>query len=160
MSRGGYTAAIDMWSLGCIFGELLQRIAHLGSAATPNLQVREGIGGVLARPLWLHLGELMRLGELLQRISHVGSAAKPILQARGCCFAQAAAHTGTAGGPAVCHPRPAQDARGWGELPGRPRQRDDPLRAAGWFALRGFWVLPAAWCLRMGRASWAAPAMR
>ena len=30
MSRGGYTAAIDMWSLGCIFGELLQRIAHLG----------------------------------------------------------------------------------------------------------------------------------
>ncbi|KAL4424747.1 hypothetical protein ABPG77_000090 [Micractinium sp. CCAP 211/92] len=39
MSRGGYTAAIDMWSLGCIFGELLQRIAHVGSAATPNLQV-------------------------------------------------------------------------------------------------------------------------
>ena len=40
MSRGGYTAAIDMWSLGCIFGELLQRIAHVGSAATPNLQAR------------------------------------------------------------------------------------------------------------------------
>lgn len=39
MSRGGYTASIDMWSLGCIFGELLQRIAHVGSAATPNLQV-------------------------------------------------------------------------------------------------------------------------
>lgn len=39
MSRGGYTAAIDMWSLGCIFGELLQRIAHVGSATTPNLQV-------------------------------------------------------------------------------------------------------------------------
>ena len=46
MSRGGYTAAIDMWSLGCIFGELLQRIAHLGSAATPNLQARQhGAGG-------------------------------------------------------------------------------------------------------------------
>lgn len=41
MSRGGYTAAIDMWSLGCIFGELLQRIAHVGSAATPNLQVSD-----------------------------------------------------------------------------------------------------------------------
>ena len=44
MSRGGYTAAIDMWSLGCIFGELLQRIAHLGSAATPNLQASQGGG--------------------------------------------------------------------------------------------------------------------
>eukprot|EP00887_Chlorella_sp_A99_P000345 scaffold13.g345.t1 len=39
MSRGGYTSSIDMWSLGCIFGELLSRIAHVGSAATPNLQV-------------------------------------------------------------------------------------------------------------------------
>jgi len=39
MSRGGYSSAIDMWSLGCIFGELLQRIVHIGSAATPNLQV-------------------------------------------------------------------------------------------------------------------------
>ena len=49
MSRGGYTAAIDMWSLGCIFGELLQRIAHVGSVATPNLQARAGgKGGGLA----------------------------------------------------------------------------------------------------------------
>lgn len=39
MSRGGYTSSIDMWSLGCIFGELLQRVAHVGSAATPQLQV-------------------------------------------------------------------------------------------------------------------------
>lgn len=39
MSRGGYTSAIDMWSLGCIMGELLQRVAHVGSANTPALQV-------------------------------------------------------------------------------------------------------------------------
>ena len=39
MSRGGYTAAIDMWSVGCIFGELLQRVARVGSATTPHLQV-------------------------------------------------------------------------------------------------------------------------
>lgn len=26
MSRGGYTSAIDMWSAGCIFGELLHRV--------------------------------------------------------------------------------------------------------------------------------------
>lgn len=52
MSRGGYSSAIDMWSLGCIFGELLQRVAYLGKASTPHLQVgveawrgREGGGG-------------------------------------------------------------------------------------------------------------------
>ena len=28
MSRGGYTSAIDLWSLGCIFGELLTRVVH------------------------------------------------------------------------------------------------------------------------------------
>ena len=39
MSRGGYTNAIDMWSAGCIFGELLQRVTYVGSAATPQLQV-------------------------------------------------------------------------------------------------------------------------
>mmetsp|Transcript_20906 Transcript_20906/g.62924 ORF Transcript_20906/g.62924 Transcript_20906/m.62924 type:complete len:762 (-) Transcript_20906:527-2812(-) len=39
MSRGGYTSAIDMWSAGCIFGELLQRVTYVGSAATPQLQV-------------------------------------------------------------------------------------------------------------------------
>jgi serine/threonine protein kinase len=32
MSRGGYTAAIDMWSAGCIFGELLHRVR----TATPD----------------------------------------------------------------------------------------------------------------------------
>ena len=39
LSRGGYTSAIDLWSLGCIFGELLQRVAGLGAASTPQLQV-------------------------------------------------------------------------------------------------------------------------
>ena len=39
MSRGGYTSAIDMWSLGCIFGELIQRVSRVGSANTPHLQV-------------------------------------------------------------------------------------------------------------------------
>ena len=39
MSRGGYTSAIDMWSLGCIMGELLQRVVRVGSANTPHLQV-------------------------------------------------------------------------------------------------------------------------
>lgn len=39
MSRGGYTSAIDMWSLGCIFGELLQRVRRVGSASTPHLHV-------------------------------------------------------------------------------------------------------------------------
>ena len=39
MSRGGYTSAIDMWSAGCVFGELLQRVTYVGSAATPQLQV-------------------------------------------------------------------------------------------------------------------------
>ncbi len=28
MSRGGYTSAIDLWSLGCIFGELLTRVVR------------------------------------------------------------------------------------------------------------------------------------
>ncbi|GMH34062.1 hypothetical protein BSKO_01896 [Bryopsis sp. KO-2023] len=39
MSRGGYTSALDMWSVGCIFAELLQRIPYVGSATTPQLQV-------------------------------------------------------------------------------------------------------------------------
>ena len=39
MSRGGYTSALDTWGVGCIFGELLQRVAYVGSAATPNLAV-------------------------------------------------------------------------------------------------------------------------
>jgi mitogen-activated protein kinase 1/3 len=40
MSRGGYTEAIDMWGCGCVFGELLQRVAWIGKATTPQLQVR------------------------------------------------------------------------------------------------------------------------
>ena len=39
MSRGGYTSAIAIWSLGCIFGELLQRVRRVGSASTPHLHV-------------------------------------------------------------------------------------------------------------------------
>ena len=39
MSRGGYTEAIDMWGMGCVFGELLQRVAWIGKATTPQLQV-------------------------------------------------------------------------------------------------------------------------
>lgn len=39
MSRGGYTDAVDMWSLGCIFGELLQRVTRVGSADTPHLKI-------------------------------------------------------------------------------------------------------------------------
>jgi mitogen-activated protein kinase 1/3 len=39
MSRGGYTEAIDMWGCGCVFGELLQRVAWIGKATTPQLQV-------------------------------------------------------------------------------------------------------------------------
>jgi serine/threonine protein kinase len=39
MSRGNYTAAIDMWGAGCVFAELLQRVAYVGSASTPSLQV-------------------------------------------------------------------------------------------------------------------------
>ncbi len=39
MSRGGYTSAIDMWSVGCVFGELLQRAIYIGHASTPQLQV-------------------------------------------------------------------------------------------------------------------------
>ena len=39
MSRGGYSSALDTWGIGCIFGELLQRVAYVGSADTPNLSV-------------------------------------------------------------------------------------------------------------------------
>lgn len=39
MSRGRYTDAMDMWGAGCVFGELLQRLAYVGSATTPNLAV-------------------------------------------------------------------------------------------------------------------------
>lgn len=39
MSLGKYNAAIDMWGVGCVFAELLHRVAYVGSASTPNLQV-------------------------------------------------------------------------------------------------------------------------
>jgi mitogen-activated protein kinase 1/3 len=39
MSRGSYSSAIDMWSIGCIFAELLHRIVRPGNNITPSLQV-------------------------------------------------------------------------------------------------------------------------
>ncbi len=39
MSQGGYNSALDIWSLGCIFGELVQRVPCVGSATTPQLTV-------------------------------------------------------------------------------------------------------------------------
>lgn len=56
MSRGSYTRAIDMWSVGCVFGELLQRVSYLGKAATPQLQV--GGWGASWRRLQAHLPSL------------------------------------------------------------------------------------------------------
>ncbi len=41
MSHGLYSSALDMWSLGCVFGEMLQRVPYLGKSATPHLQVRD-----------------------------------------------------------------------------------------------------------------------
>lgn len=38
MSRGGYTSAIDIWSLGCIFGELLTRVVRLSLLALTMLE--------------------------------------------------------------------------------------------------------------------------
>jgi len=38
MSRGGYTSAIDLWSLGCIFGELLTRVVRRPAPAQPPLR--------------------------------------------------------------------------------------------------------------------------
>lgn len=40
MSHGVYSSALDLWSMGCVFGELLQRVPYLGKAATPHLQAR------------------------------------------------------------------------------------------------------------------------
>lgn len=39
LSRGRYSSAMDMWSLGCIFGELLQRMERTGASFTPNLAI-------------------------------------------------------------------------------------------------------------------------
>ncbi len=52
MNRGQYASAIDIWSLGCVYGELLQRITYVGGAATPQLQVAPlfAIQGMLNTP--------------------------------------------------------------------------------------------------------------
>lgn len=116
MSRGGYTAAIDMWSLGCIFGELLQRIAHLGSAATPNLQAWGRRSG-----LW-ELREAALLAGWHAMCRHPDSVPTPL-----CAANQSAADRA-----AVCHHRrSAQDAGRRGELRGGAGQRPDAGRAAG-----------------------------
>ncbi|KAG2438702.1 hypothetical protein HXX76_005248 [Chlamydomonas incerta] len=60
MSRGGYSSAIDMWSAGCVFGELLQRAALLGRASTPHLQVAPVFAITAGRPMTPHTG--MRYG--------------------------------------------------------------------------------------------------
>ncbi|KAG2453430.1 hypothetical protein HYH02_001653 [Chlamydomonas schloesseri] len=60
MSRGGYSSAIDMWGAGCVFGELLQRAALLGRAATPHLQVAPVFAITAGRPMTPHTG--MRYG--------------------------------------------------------------------------------------------------
>lgn len=39
LSRGGYTDAVDMWGLGCIFGELLSRISYVGSTHNTKLRI-------------------------------------------------------------------------------------------------------------------------
>ena len=39
MSHGNYSSALDMWSVGCVFGELIQRVPYLGKSSTPHLQV-------------------------------------------------------------------------------------------------------------------------
>lgn len=39
MSHGEYTSELDLWSMGCVFGELLQRVPYLGKSSTPMLQV-------------------------------------------------------------------------------------------------------------------------
>ncbi|EFJ51093.1 hypothetical protein VOLCADRAFT_88384 [Volvox carteri f. nagariensis] len=56
MSRGGYSSAIDMWSAGCVFGELLQRAAYLGKASTPHLQVAP-VFAITGKPLTPHAGQ-------------------------------------------------------------------------------------------------------
>ncbi|GIL46871.1 hypothetical protein Vafri_3743 [Volvox africanus] len=56
MSRGGYSSAIDMWSAGCVFGELLQRAAYVGKAATPHLQVAP-VFAITGKPLTPHSGQ-------------------------------------------------------------------------------------------------------
>lgn len=52
MSHGGYTEALDIWSLGCVFGELIQRVPYLGKSSTPMLQVRGQIWSADAVGAW------------------------------------------------------------------------------------------------------------
>jgi hypothetical protein len=86
MSRGGYTSAIDMWSTGCIFGELLQRMARIGIATTPHLQVSAECGagsgvhqaGTLACALACALQRCVLLGACMPAAIGV-----PQLQAAG-----------------------------------------------------------------------------
>ena len=37
MSRGKYTDAVDIWGLGCIFGELLSRVSYVGSTSNSKV---------------------------------------------------------------------------------------------------------------------------
>ena len=39
MSRGKYTDAVDMWGIGCIFGELLSRVSYVGTTCNSKLRV-------------------------------------------------------------------------------------------------------------------------
>ena len=39
MSRGQYSTAVDMWSVGCIMGELLQRVLVAGKRPVPALRI-------------------------------------------------------------------------------------------------------------------------
>ena len=39
IARGKYSSAMDMWSLGCIVGELLQRMERSGASITPKLSI-------------------------------------------------------------------------------------------------------------------------
>ena len=39
IARGKYSSAMDLWSVGCIFGELLQRMERSGSSFTPKLTI-------------------------------------------------------------------------------------------------------------------------
>jgi hypothetical protein len=63
---------MDMWSVGCIFGELLQRVVWIGHASTPHLQVGWRVGWLLFG--WL-LADLQSEGVLLlQHVVWIGHA--------------------------------------------------------------------------------------
>ncbi len=116
MSRGGYSAAIDIWGLGCILGELLHRVAHVGSAATPNLQARSQCCACCA--CFATFGDL---GSFV-------SAAAPNLQARAqCCACFALLETLDLLSRRPCQPAGGHPWRTFGRsqpswLPGIPAQ--------------------------------------